>query len=262
MSFSVHVSSFPPQAQKSIDDSIQKLRLLKMSLENRLEEFPNLADALKDQEQNGEGIPPVFPRPTPLTGTLYIKLLGVEGLLDIHTLRMISGNDLQPMSPPRTYSGTAILKNTARFMTLPTPSHRDREREKEKEREREDEGGLSSSTGPGSGSSLHWPTRKGSRHVKSSKATTLQKQHSLDHIADDSCTCSGYGSCRVMIITVPSLLSHLILPSLFPPSPLLPPSSPPPFFILPSPSFFLLSPSLLPLLPPLPSSPQILRLMP
>jgi len=180
------VSSFPLQAQKSIDVSIQKLRLLKMSLENRLEEFPNLAEAIKDQEQNGEGIPPVLPRPTPLTGTLYLKLLGVEGLLDIHNLRMISGNDLQPMSPPRTYSGSAILKNTARFMTLPTPSHRDREREKE--REREEEGGLSCSTG----SALHWPTRKGSRHVKS-KATTLQKQHSLDHIADDSCKCGSYG---------------------------------------------------------------------
>lgn len=187
LSFScVRVLLFPLQAQKSIDVSIQKLRLLKMSLENRLEEFPNLAEAIKDQEQNGEGIPPVLPRPTPLTGTLYLKLLGVEGLLDIHNLRMISGNDLQPMSPPRTYSGSAILKNTARFMTLPTPSHRDREREKE--REREEEGGLSSSTG----STLHWPTRKGSRHVKS-KATTLQKQHSLDHIADDSCKCGSYG---------------------------------------------------------------------
>ena len=89
------------------------------------------------------------------------------------------------MSSPRTYStGSAILKNTARFMTLPTPSHREREREKERERERErekEEEGLTSSTG-----STHlWP-RKGSRHGKS-KTTTLQKQHSLDNITDDTC---------------------------------------------------------------------------
>lgn len=173
-----------PQAQKSTDISRQKLRLLKMSLENRLEEFPNLAETIKDEEQNGEGLPPVFPRPTPLTGTFYIKLHGVEGLLDFQILRQISGNDLQPMSSPRTYStGSAILKNTARFMTLPTPSHREREREKERERERErekEEEGLTSSTG----STYLWP-RKGSRHGKSK--TTLQKQHSLDNITDDSC---------------------------------------------------------------------------
>ena len=88
------------------------------------------------------------------------------------------------MSSPRTYSTGAILKNTARFMTLPTPSHREREREKERERERErekEEEGLTSSTG-----STHlWP-RKGSRHGKS-KTTTLQKQHSLDNITDDTC---------------------------------------------------------------------------
>lgn len=57
----------PPQAQKSVELSIQKLRLLKMSLENRLEEFPSLAEAVKDQEQNGE-TPPLLPKPTQLTG--------------------------------------------------------------------------------------------------------------------------------------------------------------------------------------------------
>ena len=52
------------QAQKSVELSIQKLRLLQMSLDNRLEEFPTLAD--KGQE-NGE-IPPVLPKPAQLTG--------------------------------------------------------------------------------------------------------------------------------------------------------------------------------------------------
>ena len=47
--------------------SIQKLRLLRISLENRLEEFPTLAESVKGQDQNGD-TPPLLPRPAQLTG--------------------------------------------------------------------------------------------------------------------------------------------------------------------------------------------------
>jgi len=51
---------------------------LKLSLENRLEEFPGLA------KQNGDcaPAPQINKKPEPITGTFYLKLLGVEGLLD------------------------------------------------------------------------------------------------------------------------------------------------------------------------------------
>nr|CAA73558.1 Protein kinase C-related kinase (PRKSD) [Suberites domuncula] len=165
-------------AQKSIDFSFQKLRLLKLSLEHRLEEFPQLAKAIKGQEQNGDSMPPMMPRPAQLTGTFYLKLLGVEGLLDFTTLRGLPESDLQPCTPPRSNSTSHVVKNTARnFMTLPTPSHREREREREAV---EEDGGLGSS-----GSTNTW-YRRGSKHGRSKQsASNLTKQHSLDHIADD-----------------------------------------------------------------------------
>lgn len=180
----IKVESMSPvflQAQKSIELSAQKLHLLKLSLDNRLEEFPALAESLRTQENGDSGTPPIQPRPAQLTGTLYLKLLGVEGLLDVQALRMEAGNLM--VSPPRTYS--AGFRN---FMTLPTPSRREREREMmEKEREaRSDQDELGSS----SGSSSLWP-RRSSRHDKK-KTITLQKQQSLDQLAEESsCMCKG-----------------------------------------------------------------------
>ena len=161
------------QAQKSIDISFQKLRLLKISLENRLEEFPRF---IKVDEQNGETTPTILPRPAQLTGTLYLKLLGVEGLLDLSMLRAaVFDTDLPAHSPSRTYSASHIVKNTARnFMTLPTPSHRDREREREKERDKSDEEISSGSSAA---------KRRGSKHIRNKQsASSLQKQNSLDNI--------------------------------------------------------------------------------
>lgn len=155
--------------------SVEKLRLLKMSLENRLDEFPHMAEAIRDETQNGDSTPPIFPRPAQVTGTLYVKLLGVEGLCDLPTIKSIPATESFPVSPPRTYSAGTILSSARNFMTLPTPSHRNREAERDKEED------LSSSF---SSSTLHWP-RRGSRHGRS-KAATLQKHHSLDHVADDS----------------------------------------------------------------------------
>jgi hypothetical protein len=54
------------QAQKSEKQSVQKLRLLRISLDNRLEEFPSLAEGV-GQDQNGD-MPPILPKPAQLTG--------------------------------------------------------------------------------------------------------------------------------------------------------------------------------------------------
>ncbi len=165
-----------------------------MSLENRLEEFPQFAETI---DENGVSTtPPVLPRPAQVSGTFSVKLLGVEGLLDIRVLRSFSSYEL-PYTPPRSNSSGTILSSARNFMTLPTPSHRDREKEKEREREREKERerererdrdkdeDLSSSYTPTSSTTLHWPRRAGSKHVKQ-KGGVLQKQHSLDDIADGS----------------------------------------------------------------------------
>ena len=169
------------QAHRSIDLCLQKLRLLKLSLDYRLDEYPHLA------EQNGEvSIPPVMPKPAQLTGTFYLKLLGVEGLLDFATIRattMFNDNDLQPCSPPRTYSASHIVRN---FMTLPTPSRR------ENAEKAAAAAAASSEEDPGPGGSsgsgtMTWGIRRGSRHGKSKQAASaLTKQHSLDHIDDPS----------------------------------------------------------------------------
>ena len=162
-----------------MDASFNKLRILKMSLENRLEEFPTLAKSfLPGGEQNGDHTRPVLPRPAQLTGPFYLKLHGVEGLLDLYTLRQITSDmDSKPSSPPRTYSASQVVRNTARnFMTLPTPNHREREREKEKEKERV------TSDDEGQGNTWY---RRGSKHGRNKNAA-LTKQHSLDHIDEAS----------------------------------------------------------------------------
>lgn len=156
-----------------MDTCLQKLRLLRLSLDNRLDEFPHLA------EQNGE-VPPIMPRSAQLTGTFYLKLLGVEGLLDFATIRATTtnDNDIQPCSPPRTYSASHIVRN---FMTLPTPNRRDNAEKAAAA------AAASSEEDPGLGGSMTWGIRRGSRHGRSKQqATALTKQHSLDHIDDPS----------------------------------------------------------------------------
>ena len=142
----------------------------KLSLDNRLDDFPHLA------EQNGE-VPPIMPRSAQLTGTFYLKLLGVEGLLDFATIKatMTNDNDIPPCSPPRTYSASHIVRN---FMTLPTPSRR-------KNAEKASAAAAASSEeDTGLVGSMTW-IRRGSKHGRS-KQTALTKQHSLDHIDDPS----------------------------------------------------------------------------
>ena len=167
-----------PQAQKNRDDSFSKLRILKMSLENRLEEFPTLAKAMSEGgEQNGDLGRPVLPRPAQLTGTFYLKIHGVEGLLDLYTLRQIT-SDMEGTPPPRSYSTSQAAKNTARFMTLPTPNHREREKEKERER---------AMTTDDDGNNTWY--RRGSKHGRNK---ALTKQHSLEHIDETSSKCPSF----------------------------------------------------------------------
>ena len=170
MSVTFFLELYNPQALRSRDLCHQKLRLLKLSLDNRLDEFPHLA------EQNGE-VPPIMPRSAQLTGTFYLKLLGVEGLLDFATIKatMTNDNDIPPCSPPRTYSASHIVRN---FMTLPTPSRR------ENAEKASAAAAASSEEDPGLVGSMTW-IRRGSKHGRS-KQTALTKQHSLDHIDDPS----------------------------------------------------------------------------
>ena len=125
-----------------------------------------------------------MPKPAQLTGTFYLKLLGVEGLLDFATIRATINtidNDLQPCSPPRTYSAGHSLRA---FMTLPTPSRR------ENAEKAAAAAAASSEEDPGPGGSSGsgtWGIRRGSRHGRSKQAAAaLTKQHSLDHIDDPS----------------------------------------------------------------------------
>ncbi len=181
---------FPYKAQKNMESSFQKLRILKISRDNRIEEFPNLAKTFEG-ETNGDHAPPILPRPAQLTGTFYLKLHGVEGLLDLYTLRQAAMDvDSNQGNMVRAYSTSQTVKNTARnFMTLPNPKHGDKEREREKEREKEramaSDDEISGPGGSGGSGGTNTWYRRGSKHGRN-KNTAMQKQHSLDHIDDAS----------------------------------------------------------------------------
>lgn len=89
-------------------------------------------------------------------------------------------NDLQPCSPPRTYSASHIVRN---FMTLPTPSRRDAAEKAAATSSASTEEDIGVG-GSGSGS-MTWGIRRPSRHGRSKQAA-LAKQYSLDHIDDSS----------------------------------------------------------------------------
>ena len=151
--------------------SRQKLCLLEMSLQNRLRENPGVA-SIVGGEQNGGGVTasPVttLPRLAQLSGTLYLKLVGVEGLIDLCTLRQANQEMDVRSPPPRTYSASMMSKNNTRFKTLPNPHRSDRERDKERSGAMADDEAV---------------PRQGRRGSKAKK-NSLQKQHSLDHIDD------------------------------------------------------------------------------
>ena len=173
--------------------SAQKLSLLKVSLDNRLEEFPHLVEPVKVNEENKE-CPPFLPRPAQMTGTLYVKILGVEGLMDLQALREVDSSQLGGESPgqARSYSvGPSSRQGSGKYMTLPNPHHRDKAEEHEG-------GGTSAAlvtSSPGSSSTLHWPSkpRRNSRHQKSSAHTKEAKSDSED---------GGSGMFAVRYVTV------------------------------------------------------------
>lgn len=174
--------------------SAQKLGLLKLSLDNRLEECPHLAEPVKTQEENKE-CPPFLPRPAQMTGTLYVKILGVEGLVDMQALRDVESFHPGGESPgqARSYSvGPSSRLGTGKYMTLPNPHHREREKS-------EDHEGVSSplsylNNSPGNNSTLHWPgkTRRNSRQKGSVHPTKEVKGEP----GEDLCTTGRCGCIR------------------------------------------------------------------
>jgi protein kinase N len=158
-------------AQKNIDNSMDKFRLLQKSLDFRLSEFPSLKEGTVESSQNGStGVlvksPPKMPKLTPVTGTLTVKLLGAEGLLDFLSIRTETpGIDvLSPIDKhrPGTFSGHS--------RTLPgRSSHGSKD--------------STSSLSPSSPSTTSTGfIRRGSKHSKNS--SSLHKRHSGD-IVDD-----------------------------------------------------------------------------
>ena len=135
----------------------------------RLSEFPSLKERPEDSTQNGSTSvlvksPPKMPKLTPVTGTLTVKLLGAEGLLDFLSIRTeVPGIDvLSPIDKhrPGTFSGHS--------RTLPG---------------RSSHGSKDTSMSPSSPSAgATGFVRRGSKHTKNS--ASLHKRHSGD-IVDD-----------------------------------------------------------------------------
>lgn len=150
-----------------MDDAMQKLKLLQMSLDNRLNEMHTIVEETTETTNP----PPVMPRPAALTGVLYVKLIGVEGLLELQHLRLPPGSPSfdHPLSPnhdirPRaaTIGFIGAAKN---FMTLPS-SHRHQGND------------TASPQNYASHTSHTIGSRKNSRQGRSS--STLTKQESMD----------------------------------------------------------------------------------
>ena len=146
---------------------MQKLKLLQMSLENRLNEI-HVIEELSTAEVTNPPPPPVMPKPAALTGALYVKLIGVEGLLELQHLRLPPGSPSfdHPLSPNhdiRPRAATIGFIGAAKsFMTLPS-SHRHQGNE---------------NASPQNHTSHTIGSRKNSRQGRSS--STLTKQESMD----------------------------------------------------------------------------------
>ena len=175
---------------------MQKLKLLQMSLDNRLNEMHTI-----EETTEATNPPPVMPKPAALTGALYIKLIGVEGLLELQHLRLPPGSPSfdHPLSPNhdiRPRAATIGFIGAAKsFMTLPT-SHRH-------------QGNENASPQNHSGHTSHTiGSRKNSRQGRSS--STLTKQESMD----DSifCMCINYCAINIVMYFVCCLTCQLVGP--------------------------------------------------
>lgn len=133
-----------------------------MSLDNRQTEFPHLIKDTDDEPSSN------IPRPAQVTGTLSVKLVGVEGLVDVAMIRVDSEGD--SFSPHRA-SSTNLFTH---IMTLPR-SRATSSPHISFDRDRGDTDGNGQSY---NSNTLAWHRpRGGSKHANRSKAH-LEKQHS------------------------------------------------------------------------------------
>ena len=171
------------QAEQNLKLCSQKLKLLKMSLENRLIEFPHLAEEAKDDTTgDGTGLLTI-PRPAQLTGTLTLKILGCEGLVDINYLRISC--EIESLSSNSRPSTSSLLSH---IMTLPRAHRANSSPQVDLEREMDKE-----STSPPSYASntLAWSRpRGGSRYNKAKQS--LSKQSSAQDLLEEPVTSETY----------------------------------------------------------------------
>lgn len=151
---------------------MQKLRLLTKSLDFRYSEFPNLREAPENSEgmqSNGSDAakgsaaksPPRMPKPAAVTGTLTVKLLGAEGLLDAATI-IGDRPDMDIHSPVDRHTRSATYAGPSpHSQTLPGRSSHGA---------KDPTSPLSPGSSGGAGTSTMGFARRGSKHLKSALA--------------------------------------------------------------------------------------------
>lgn len=163
---------------------MQKLRLLSKSLEFRYSEFPSLRETPDNTEgmhSNGNDAakasiaksPPRMAKPAAVTGTLTVKLLGAEGLLDAAT---ITGDrlDMDIHSPIERHTRSATYAGPSPYsQTLPGRSSHGA---------KDPSSPLSPGSGGGAGTSTMGFVRRGSKHSKTGSA--LANRHSGEVVED------------------------------------------------------------------------------
>ena len=162
---------------------MQKLRLLSKSLDFRYSEFPSLREDTGDSEvlqSNGSDTakgsaaksPPRMPKPpAAVTGTLTVKLLGAEGLLDAAAI-VGERPDMDIHSPIDRHSRSATYAGHSHHsQTLPGRSSQGT---------KDSSSPLSPGAGGGAGASTIG--RKGSKHSKTGSA--LANRHSGEVVED------------------------------------------------------------------------------
>ena len=161
---------------------MQKLRLLSKSLEFRFSEFPSLREASENSDEmqsNGSDAakgstaksPPRMPKPAAVTGTLTVKLLGAEGLLDAASIIGDRIGDMDSPSDRHTRSAT-YTGPSPHSQTLPGRSSHGG---------KDPSSPLSPGSSGGASTSTMGFVRRGSKH---SKTGALANRHSGEVVED------------------------------------------------------------------------------
>lgn len=162
---------------------MQKLRLLSKSLEFRYSEFPGLREAPENSEgvhSNGSDAakgsaaksPPRMPKPAAVTGTLAVKLLGAEGLLDATSI-IGDRPDMDIHSPIDRHTRSATYTGPSpHSQTLPGRSSHG---------SKDPSSPLSPGSSGGASTSTMGFVRRGSKH---SKTGALANRHSGEVVED------------------------------------------------------------------------------